>query len=82
MHRRGRLDATQAELAAERVVAAPVTRITHRPLLHRVWELRDVLTAYDAVFVALAERLGVPLLTCDGRLGRAHGHRARVEIYP
>jgi hypothetical protein len=38
--------------------------------------------------VALAEHLGVPLLTCDARLGRAHGHGhghgdgAEVLVYP
>ena len=39
------------------------------------------LTAYDAVYVALAEALGAPLVTCDGRLARATGHRARVERF-
>jgi len=36
-----------------------------------VWLLRDNLTAYDAAYVALAELLDAPLLTCDTRLGRA-----------
>jgi plasmid stability protein len=42
---------------------------------------RDVLTSY-AVYAALAEQLGVPLLTCAARLGRAHGHRTEVIAYP
>jgi len=54
----------------------------HRPLLSRIWELRDSVSAYDACYVALAERLGVPLLTCDARLGRSHGHHAEVVVYP
>jgi len=41
--------------------------------------LRDNLTAYDAVYVALAEALPAPLITCDGRIARAAGVRARVE---
>lgn len=49
-------------------------------LLRRVFELRDSLTAYDGVYVALAEALGAPLLTCDARLSRAHGHRAHVTL--
>ena len=64
------------------VVDAPITRLSHRPLLARVWELRAAITAYDATYIALAERLGVPLLTCDARLGRAHGHDAEVIVYP
>jgi predicted nucleic acid-binding protein len=38
------------------------------------------LTAYDAAYVALAEALDAPLITRDGALARASGHRARVEI--
>jgi predicted nucleic acid-binding protein len=56
-------------------------RIVRFPLLHfipRVWELRQSVTTSDAFFVALAEEAGVPLLTIDGRLARAHGHRATV----
>ena len=41
---------------------------------------RDALTAYDAAYVALAEGLDVPLVTCDGRVARAHGHRASIEL--
>lgn len=61
---------------------APIARVPHRPLLDRIWELRHAITAYDAAYIALAEQLDVPLLTCDARLGRAHGHRAEVLVYP
>lgn len=37
-------------------------------------------TAYDGAYVALAEALGAPLVTCDAKLGRSHGHRARIEV--
>jgi predicted nucleic acid-binding protein len=50
-------------------------------LVARVWQLRANLTAYDAVYVVLAEALGATLLTCDGRLARAPGHRVRVERF-
>lgn len=56
-------------------------RYPHEPLNDRVWELRENLTAYDATFVALAEALGVPLVTCDARLAAAPAHRARIELY-
>jgi predicted nucleic acid-binding protein len=42
--------------------------------------LRDNLTAYDALYVALAEALDATLLTCDGKLALAPGHHARVEV--
>jgi predicted nucleic acid-binding protein len=58
-----------------------VTRYPHGPLVPRIWELRDDLTAYDAAYVALAEALDAPLAKTDGRLTRAPGHRARVELY-
>jgi len=39
-----------------------------------------VLTAYDAAYVALAEALRAPLLTCDARLASAHGHSAEIHL--
>lgn len=55
-------------------------RYPHDVLLERVWELRANLTAYDATYVALAEVLGLPLVTCDGRLAAAPGPRCVVEV--
>jgi predicted nucleic acid-binding protein len=48
--------------------------------LPRVWELRNNLSAYDAVYVALAEALDAPLITRDQRLAATAGHRARIEV--
>jgi predicted nucleic acid-binding protein len=56
-------------------------REAHEPLLERCWELRANLTAYDAAYVALAEALEAPLVTCDARLHRAPGHRAEIELF-
>lgn len=78
--RGGELDAATAEDALEDLRALDVERHSHEPLLDRVWALRENLTAYDAVYVALAEALGATLLTCDGRLARAPGIRARVVL--
>lgn len=57
-----------------------VHRYPHEALLGRLWDLRANLTAYDAAYVALAEALDAPLLTCDARLARAPGHGAKVEL--
>lgn len=58
-----------------------ITRYPHVPLLGRAWELRDSLGVYDAVYVALAELLEAPLVTCDERLARAPGHDAEIELF-
>jgi predicted nucleic acid-binding protein len=58
-----------------------VIRYPHEPLADRVWDLRQNLTPYDAVFVALAEALGAPLVTCDARLAAAPELRAGVELF-
>lgn len=60
----------------------PLERYRHDPLLPRVWELRGNMTAYDAVYVALAEALDAPLVTCDGRLARAMPPGIKVEVFP
>ena len=59
----------------------PVYRYPHDVLLPRIWELRHNLTAYDAAYMALAETLAAPLVTCDARLGSAPRHRAKVEVF-
>ena len=57
-----------------------IQRIPHRSLVERAWQLRDNVTFYDALYVALAEALGAPLLTRDARLSRAPGVRAEIEL--
>jgi predicted nucleic acid-binding protein len=54
--------------------------VEHTPLLARCWELRDNLTIYDAVYVALAEALQAPLLTGDRRLAGSTGPRCVIEV--
>ncbi|HET9217534.1 MAG TPA: type II toxin-antitoxin system VapC family toxin [Terriglobia bacterium] len=61
-------------------VDLPLHRYTHIDFLTRIWELRTSLTAYDAVYVSLAEALDATLLTCDVKLGNSHGHAARIEV--
>ena len=58
----------------------PIDRHAHTILLPRIWQIRGNLTAYDAVYIALAEALDAPLVTCDDRLAAAPGHSARVIL--
>jgi predicted nucleic acid-binding protein len=58
-----------------------LVRYPHHGLSDRIWELRHNLTAYDAAFVALAEVLEAPLVTCDSRLASAAGHLAQIELF-
>ncbi|MGE0667330.1 MAG: type II toxin-antitoxin system VapC family toxin [Sphingomonadales bacterium] len=62
------------------LIGFPLRRYRHDVLLPRIWELRANVTAYDGAYVALAELLDAPLLTCDGPLARSSGHRARIEL--
>ena len=60
-----------------------IERYPHDVLAPRVWELRKNFSAYDAVYVALAEALtesGASLLTADRRLGRAVRKHSDVEV--
>jgi len=47
---------------------APIQRYAHLTLLDRIWRLRANLTACDASYVALAELLGVDVLTLDAEV--------------
>ncbi len=83
LRRRVRLGQTGVEVATE-VMAdladLAALRWDHEPLLPRVWELRDNVTPYDAVYVVLAEMLDAPLVTSDVRLSRAPGLRCRIDV--
>lgn len=76
------------ELSEERAADArtdfaelALTRYPHQPLSDRIWTLRHNLTAYDATFVALAETLDAPLVTCDAGLATAPAHDASIELF-
>lgn len=74
------LTASRAEQALEDFPLLLIERHAHGDLLPRAWQLRSAMTAYDGVYVALAEGLDAPLLTCDARLASAHGHRATIRL--
>ena len=73
----------EADVAHDRVARwahLPVRRHDAATLLRRVWALREVLSAYDALYVALAERLDCPLVTADRRLAGAPGVGCEVRV--
>jgi predicted nucleic acid-binding protein len=78
--RKGEIGEADGEQAIVDLRELDLERHPHEPLMERVWELRDNLTAYDAVYLALAEALEATLVTCDAALAQVPGVRARVEV--
>jgi len=77
---KGLFSEVRGQTALHDFLQVPLLRYPHDVLLPRVWELRKNLTAYDAAYVALAEALDVPLLTCDANIANAPGHDADVDV--
>jgi predicted nucleic acid-binding protein len=75
-----RLDEDRSLQALTDLAAIPLRRVPHLPLLGRVWQLRDNLSAYDASYVALAEALGTVLVTADGGIKRASGINCEIAV--
>ncbi len=69
-----------ASLAHADMLDLRIELVAYSPLADRIWELRENVTAYDAWYVALAERLDAPLATLDRRLARATGPRCAFLV--
>ena len=76
----GRLTVEEARSSIRDLGDLAITRHGHEPLLDRVLELRDVVSACDGTYVALAELLGATVVTGDRRLSRAPGLRCPVSV--
>jgi predicted nucleic acid-binding protein len=76
---RGVVSSDRARAAVIDLGDFPVELFPTLPLRERAWELRENLTAGDAIFVALAERLGEPLATKDRGLAAAAATHAGVD---
>jgi predicted nucleic acid-binding protein len=79
--RLGRMDVEAATEALWEIDDLPLRRIEHEPLVHIAWDLRDNLSFYDGLYVALALMLNEPLLTFDTRLART-GLDLPIEVLP
>ena len=77
----GTLPTRRFRQAVDDLVALPMVRVPTGSLMHRAYQLRSNVTAYDATYVALAEGLACTLLTADARLSRAAGVRCTVEVF-
>ena len=78
----GRLDARRAGLALDDLLELPIRRVSHRALLRRCWQLRDNLSVYDAAYLELAIRRGLPLASGDVALRRAARRRGIAVVPP
>ena len=79
--REGTVPVNRADEAVRDLLDLRLIRYPHFVLLTRIWQLRNNLSAYDAAYVVLAEKLGAPLVTRDGRLAAAPGHAAIIELF-
>lgn len=77
---RGHMKPAAAAKALDDLVDLPIQRAPHATFLRRAWSLRNNLTFYDALYVALAEELEMALVTFDRRIAQAPGIRAAVHV--
>ncbi|HEX7185500.1 MAG TPA: type II toxin-antitoxin system VapC family toxin [Thermoanaerobaculia bacterium] len=68
-----RIEEHRARLAIQDLADWPIDRIPHPALLPEAWKHRHNISAYDALYVAVAKLYEAPLLTTDGPLSRAPG---------
>lgn len=76
----GDLSRNRFSAAVDDLEDLDLVRYPALPLMRRAFDLRENVTAYDAVYVALAERLDCALVTADRRLAAAPGVTCTVEV--
>jgi predicted nucleic acid-binding protein len=79
--REGSISAPRADQAIQDLTDLRVTRHPHFVFLPHIWRLRHNLSAYDAAYVALTEKLNATLITRDTRLASASGRAVNIELF-
>jgi predicted nucleic acid-binding protein len=77
---RGEIAVATAERTVARLPNLGIETVSIDPLLTRMWGMRDVVSGYDAAYVALATSRGLTLVTADARLAKAATAYCRVEL--
>ena len=78
--RTGEVASARADEAIADLGDLDLHRHAHVDLLARAWKLRDNISAYDAMYVVLAEAIEATIVTCDRPLAKAPGQHARIEV--
>jgi len=79
---RSEISAEVASMTHADLLALRVGLFGYEPFAARIWELRENLSAHDAWYVALAERLSATLATVDLKLSQAPGPRCTFATPP
>lgn len=80
-HLAGRFDQAAVTSVISHLRDGQFSRHPIRPMLDDMWRLHDNLSMYDAAYVALACRLGLPLLTVDHKIAATPRLPCEVEVY-
>jgi Predicted nucleic acid-binding protein, contains PIN domain len=76
----GKISQQRAKDALDALAVSTIELLSIKPLLSRMWQLRENVSGYDAAYVAAAEFSGCPLVTADVRLTRTNGLRCEVRL--
>lgn len=79
--REATISAQRADQALQDLLSLRVARYPHFVFLSQIWRLRHNLSAYDAAYIALADKLSAPLITRDARLAAASTRGVSIELF-